>query len=369
MSHYAWYNLSVVGQLSLHHIIKAIAKSCENFVYAYLGIALAFSISTTANIAQYEWNGMLILSTLALCALSRAFNIFPFSACVNFGRKKKISFSMQIMMWFAGLRGAIAFALALNMTTPHSKMIVTTTLSVVIVTTLFCSSVTANLLHKLNLTGHNNNTRDSLDVDVEHDQDLDEKASDRVDYYGVNVFNTTRNSEEVNDNTNHQVQTSNKYQTLHAENDYDQHNKTVPIGIELDGEVKNDNRNINNIHTPRRRRLIPYQYTGIHKLWHEFDQKYMMKWFGGSKNVGVIAHSVNVKVPLNENGFRKNTNFIKRNKHHLHTKNKNQINKQTLKSFKDNHNNKKPQKNKTLVNDNQLLTDQESGIELESDSP
>lgn len=37
------------------------------------------------------------------------------SLLANIGRKRKITPKMQFAMWFAGLRGAIAFALAMNM--------------------------------------------------------------------------------------------------------------------------------------------------------------------------------------------------------------------------------------------------------------
>jgi NhaP-type Na+/H+ or K+/H+ antiporter len=39
-------------------------------------------------------------------------NIVPLSLIVNQFRTTKISFTMQFVLWFAGLRGIIAFALA-----------------------------------------------------------------------------------------------------------------------------------------------------------------------------------------------------------------------------------------------------------------
>lgn len=51
----------------------------------------------------------------------------------NIRRKRKIGGRMQFVMWFAGLRGAIAFALAMNMPNVEGNLwnndvIVTTTL-------------------------------------------------------------------------------------------------------------------------------------------------------------------------------------------------------------------------------------------------
>lgn len=53
---------------------------------------------------------------------------------------------MQIAIWFAGLRGAIAFALSQNMPGANRDLYITTTLSVVIFTTIFCGGLTEPLL-------------------------------------------------------------------------------------------------------------------------------------------------------------------------------------------------------------------------------
>ena len=100
MAHYAWYNLTWIAQVSCHHVIKAISQACENFVYCYLGMAAALSFKS--DYAGFRWNGATIFIALFLVIISRAFNIFPFSACVNIRRKKKIPLNMQLMMWFAG---------------------------------------------------------------------------------------------------------------------------------------------------------------------------------------------------------------------------------------------------------------------------
>jgi sodium/hydrogen exchanger 8 len=62
----------------------------------------------------------IIFSALALffCFLGRFLNIFPLSFVANLCRQQgsnHISIKMQTVLWFAGLRGAIAFALAMNM--------------------------------------------------------------------------------------------------------------------------------------------------------------------------------------------------------------------------------------------------------------
>jgi NhaP-type Na+/H+ or K+/H+ antiporter len=66
---------------------------------------------------------------LAFCLLARFLNIFPLSFIANLCRNEsnRISVKMQTVLWFAGLRGAVAFALAMNMpgyVSYHTKLCV-----------------------------------------------------------------------------------------------------------------------------------------------------------------------------------------------------------------------------------------------------
>eukprot|EP00494_Astrolonche_serrata_P006555 UN06579 len=148
MNYYALHNVTNVCRMSVHSVIKAISHICESFVYAYLGITAGISFEL-----EYVWSLNLIFFTLVLCLASRAMHIFPFSALANLRRSVPISFNMQIMMWFAGIRGAIAFALALNVRQHHRSVIITTTLSIVFITTMVGGSFTGRLLNQLNLKG------------------------------------------------------------------------------------------------------------------------------------------------------------------------------------------------------------------------
>src|SRR5690554_728992 len=60
---------------------------------------------------------------------------------------------MQVVMWFSGLRGAIAFALALNIPGEDRSIWLTTTLAVVLFTTFFCGGLMAPLVRRMRLTG------------------------------------------------------------------------------------------------------------------------------------------------------------------------------------------------------------------------
>ncbi len=104
LSHYNSYNLSPTSQITAHNILKSIAVLSEYFVFLYIGMGV---FTGTFKHINYLF---CFLCTI-FCLIARFANIFPLSLIANLFRKRKIPFAMQIVMWFAGLRGAIAFAL------------------------------------------------------------------------------------------------------------------------------------------------------------------------------------------------------------------------------------------------------------------
>ena len=81
--------------------------------------------------------------------LARAINIYPIAFFINLSRSKKnkIQLNMQHLMFFSGLRGAMAFALAMrNTSTQARKLIMTTTSIIVISTVIFCGGLTSKML-------------------------------------------------------------------------------------------------------------------------------------------------------------------------------------------------------------------------------
>lgn len=149
LAHYNWYNLSRPARASTRHGLKALAMAAETFVFVYIGITAALSMDKANG---YVWSFKLIGFVLLLCLLARGLQIMLFSACLNLKRKKKIHGKMQVVMWFAGLRGAIAFALALNLTnSPNKSVLETTTLGMVLFTTIVCGSLTEKLVDVLDV--------------------------------------------------------------------------------------------------------------------------------------------------------------------------------------------------------------------------
>ncbi|KAJ7395549.1 solute carrier family 9 member A9 [Pitangus sulphuratus] len=99
--------------------------------------------------------------------VARACNIYPLSFLLNLGRKQKIPRNFQHMMMFSGLRGAIAFALAIRDTASQPKqMMFTTALLIVFFTVWVFGGGTTPMLTWLQIR-----------VGVDPDEDLKAEAA------------------------------------------------------------------------------------------------------------------------------------------------------------------------------------------------
>nr|CAG4634702.1 EOG090X03SL [Alona affinis] len=140
MSHYTHYNLSPITQITMKQTMRTIAFIAETAVFAYLGMGI-FSF-------PHRFEVSLVLWSIFLCLIGRMVNIFPLSVLVNRFRTHKISRQMMFIMWFSGLRGAIAYALSLHLefATETRRVLVTTTLIIVLFTILILGGSTMPLL-------------------------------------------------------------------------------------------------------------------------------------------------------------------------------------------------------------------------------
>eukprot|EP00818_Percolomonas_sp_WS_P009374 CAMPEP_0117437984 /NCGR_PEP_ID=MMETSP0759-20121206/1814_1 /TAXON_ID=63605 /ORGANISM="Percolomonas cosmopolitus, Strain WS" /LENGTH=615 /DNA_ID=CAMNT_0005229651 /DNA_START=161 /DNA_END=2005 /DNA_ORIENTATION=- len=129
MSYYVQNNLSKTTQHALEKIFHSMGFFAETFVFLYIGMAL-FAFPT-------RWNFPFIILTLVLIVLSRAVNVFPLTAIVNTYRKRSISLKNQLIMWVSGLRGAIAFALAIQLKDEDNTVLGDYIFSTTMVTVLF----------------------------------------------------------------------------------------------------------------------------------------------------------------------------------------------------------------------------------------
>lgn len=156
MSHYAHVNLSPVTQITMQQTLRTLAFIAETCVFAYLGLAI-FSFHMKIELSLVIWS-------IVLCLLGRALNIYPLSYLCNYFREHKISKKMMFVMWFSGLRGAIAYALALHLDFEEEKrrVVITTTLIIVLFTIIIFGGSTMPMLKLLNSkqrTGQRSNGR------------------------------------------------------------------------------------------------------------------------------------------------------------------------------------------------------------------
>ncbi|XP_032745459.1 sodium/hydrogen exchanger 6 isoform X1 [Rattus rattus] len=109
-AHYTYNNLSTESQHRTKQLFELLNFLAENFIFSYMGLTL-FTFQ------NHVFNPTFVVGAFIAIFLGRAANIYPLSLLLNLGRRSKIGSNFQHMMMFAGLRGAMAFALAIGDTT------------------------------------------------------------------------------------------------------------------------------------------------------------------------------------------------------------------------------------------------------------
>jgi sodium/hydrogen exchanger 8 len=144
---FVWYNLSEYSRLTTPQTFKVFATAAESYVFLYLGIS-AFAFPNRS-----DWKFGFIGVAVLLCIVGRILNIVPLTLIANIWRKRKINWRETVFMTFNGLRGAIAFVLALHCLgqTPNGISIVTTVLFLVFISVWICGSLTLPILKSLKL--------------------------------------------------------------------------------------------------------------------------------------------------------------------------------------------------------------------------
>jgi len=146
LSHYNDINLSQAAHVASEHIFSTLATVSETIVFLYMG--------TGVFTGKFEnFDPVLTVIALLLCLVGRFFNIFPLSWLANKGRPndKQVPVKMQLVLWFAGLRGAIAYALAENMPGPNKEVYATTTLIICMFTTFVLGGTTEKMLTEMGM--------------------------------------------------------------------------------------------------------------------------------------------------------------------------------------------------------------------------
>ncbi|KHJ99893.1 hypothetical protein OESDEN_00078 [Oesophagostomum dentatum] len=132
----------------------------ESFIFCYIGVSIF-----VAN--NQKWNiGFLFFALISITA-ARALFVYPLSFLLNIRRRPRIPLSYQHMLLFAGLRGAMAFALAdRNTATDNRQVICSTTAAVVMVTVFFNGGMTSWMIDYLGIKHGVMNERARAETDA-----------------------------------------------------------------------------------------------------------------------------------------------------------------------------------------------------------
>uniref|UniRef100_A0A4W6DW45 Sodium/hydrogen exchanger n=1 Tax=Lates calcarifer TaxID=8187 RepID=A0A4W6DW45_LATCA len=145
-AHYTYNNLSEESTKRTKQLFEVLHFLAENFIFSYMGLAL-FTFQ------NHIFSPIFIIGAFIAIFIGRAFNIYPLSFLLNLGRRHKIKGNFQHMMMFAGLRGAMAFALAIRDTATYARqMMFTTTLLIVFFTVWVFGGGTTAMLSWLHIS-------------------------------------------------------------------------------------------------------------------------------------------------------------------------------------------------------------------------
>uniref|UniRef100_A0A8C2WCK3 Sodium/hydrogen exchanger n=1 Tax=Cyclopterus lumpus TaxID=8103 RepID=A0A8C2WCK3_CYCLU len=146
-AHYTCNNLSAESNQRTKQLFEVLHFLAENFIFSYMGLAL-FTFQ------NHIFSPIFIVGAFTAIFVGRAFNIYPLSFLLNLGRRHRIKGNFQHMMMFAGLRGAMAFALAIRDTATYARqMMFTTTLLIVFFTVWVFGGGTTPMLSWLHIRG------------------------------------------------------------------------------------------------------------------------------------------------------------------------------------------------------------------------
>ncbi|KAL0398937.1 UNVERIFIED_CONTAM: Sodium/hydrogen exchanger 6 [Sesamum radiatum] len=157
MKHYSFSNLSDKSQKFVSAFFHLISSLAETFVFIYMGFDIAME--------QHSWSHIGFISfSILFIGIARAANVFSCAYLVNLVRPahRKIPMKHQKALWYSGLRGAMAFALALqsvhDLPEGHGQTIFTATTAIVVLTVLLIGGSTGTMLEALQVVGDDHDT-------------------------------------------------------------------------------------------------------------------------------------------------------------------------------------------------------------------
>ncbi|KZV75854.1 sodium/hydrogen exchanger [Peniophora sp. CONT] len=157
LKHYAYHTMSHRTQRATRYIFSTLAHLSENFIFIYLGLGLFTSPPASAKVTSY-FKPLLIAITTVAVVFTRYAAVFPLSEIINFilrhgrgQRQDELPHSYQMMLFWAGLRGAVGVALAAGFVGENAETLRQTVLVVVVLTVVVFGGTTARMLEVLGI--------------------------------------------------------------------------------------------------------------------------------------------------------------------------------------------------------------------------
>ncbi|ETI22964.1 sodium/hydrogen exchanger 3 [Cladophialophora carrionii CBS 160.54] len=180
LKHYAYYNMSRRTQLTTKFVFQITAQLSENFIFIYLGLTLFTE-------TDLVFKPLFILVTVVGICGARWLAVFPLSKAINYiirvrakrrGRDvaEELPWHYQVMLFWAGLRGAVGVALAAGLQGNEGPALRATVLVVVVLTVIIFGGTTARMLEILNI-------RTGVVEEIDSDDEFDIETANGGTYY------------------------------------------------------------------------------------------------------------------------------------------------------------------------------------------
>ncbi|KAI8148824.1 Sodium/hydrogen exchanger family-domain-containing protein [Fennellomyces sp. T-0311] len=150
LKHYAYDNMSLRTKRATKYVFQVLSQLSENFIFIYLGVNLFTQ-------TDLDYKPLFILATTIIICIARYISVAPLSMLINavcraLGKSEKVlPRSHQLMLFWAGLRGAVAFALSSGLVGDSAPAMRTTILAVVVLTVLLFGGTTNRMLQLLEI--------------------------------------------------------------------------------------------------------------------------------------------------------------------------------------------------------------------------
>ena len=129
MKQYVEFNITKKSNATIEYVLKMAASIMETIIFMFMGL------STVSD--YHSWNTGFVIITIVCCMVYRFIGVVIFAYIANTRRLLKLELTDMLIMSYGGLRGAMAFALALILDEnkiPRKKEFVTATIVVIFFT-------------------------------------------------------------------------------------------------------------------------------------------------------------------------------------------------------------------------------------------